>query len=207
MELKLKICGIHPDRTPASIAALGDYLGFIFAEKSKRFIQEEKRDDVVGYDGVQRIGVFVNEKSDKILEIVKRCKLDLVQLHGDETPSFCQIIKENVPVIKAIPVRTIQDIKLAHHFDRVVDYVLFDTKGVLYGGNGIRFDWNHLNEYTGEVPFFLSGGIKLEHVDEILSLKHKQLFALDINSGFEKAPGEKNEDQIQAFRNKIFGNA
>lgn len=178
-----------------------DYVGFIFYEKSKRCVGVVP--EVLFPENVKKVGVFVNESLEIILSRIKDFNLDLVQLHGDESPEFCNDINKVIPVIKAFGVDEAFDFSILDAFKNGCTYFLFDTKTINRGGSGKSFNWGVLKEYNGEVPFFLSGGISREDIEKIKGFKHPQLHAIDINSCFETEPAFKNIQLIKEFKNEL----
>ena len=173
---------------------LPDYLGFIFYEKSSRYFDDEIPEIP---KSVKKVGVFVNATLDEIMSKIKKYNLDLIQLHGNESPAFCQILKkENIQIIKVFSVDDDFDFEILNQYENVCDFFLFDTKGKLHGGNGVTFNWNILEKYTSQKPLFLSGGIGIEEIDKIKKLD-LPIFAIDVNSKFEKEPGLKNIDLLK----------
>ncbi len=196
--LKIKICGM---RTPSNVLEVAqlpvDYMGFIFYEKSKRCITKNVSTQ---NKNIQRVGVFVNETLEVIKDKILDHQLDLVQLHGDESPDFCKEINTlYVDVIKVFSVDDAFDFKKTKPYEPYCDYFLFDTKGKDRGGNGVTFNWSILEKYQGLRPFFLSGGIAPESIDELQNLKHEKLYALDLNSKFEDQPALKNIEKLKKF--------
>ncbi len=206
--MKIKVCGM---KNPENIQALAqlpiDYMGLIFYPKSPRYIQELNASllDVLP-NTISRVGVFVNEDIESLFKQVDKYKLSVVQLHGYESLEYCSNIKDKCPkliIIKAFNVSESSDfIKMGQYVD-VCDYFLFDTKTSQYGGSGLKFDWNILNEYIGNTPFFLSGGISAEDVEAIRKISHPKLYALDLNSKFELEPGLKNITLLEQFINQL----
>lgn len=177
-----------------------DYVGFIFYEKSGRFVEGKVSPEAVrNLEGIKKIGVFVNAEEAYILKKVKEYGLDLIQLHGEEKPEFCRRLRRDIPVIKAFKIRTENDIKATERYAGSCDYFLFDTAGKLYGGNGELFDWNLLTRYKGPTPFFLSGGIGPGEVAALKKFEHPYWQSIDINSRFEEEPGKKNTLKIKRF--------
>ena len=174
---------------------LPDYVGFIFWKKSARYfegiIPELPK-------SIKKVGVFVNAPLDEILEKIKTHDLQAVQLHGDESVEFCELLKKNIPnltdVIKVFPILDTFDFGILNSYEKVCDFFLFDTKGKLPGGNGTTFDWKVLEQYPSTKPFFLSGGIGIEELDSINEILKTNLpiYAIDVNSKFEIEPGLKN---------------
>ncbi|MBR6277581.1 MAG: phosphoribosylanthranilate isomerase [Bacteroidales bacterium] len=195
--MKIKICGLRDNFL--EVAALKpDFLGLIFYEKSPRFVPQNVDNQLKQKTfGSQKVGVFVNESEEKILKIIKEFNLDFVQLHGNETPDFCEKIREKIPVIKAFGVSSKEDLFAAQKYYQSVDYLLFDTKTSGFGGSGRKFDWSILNEEEIQKPFLLSGGIDLDVLDEIKTLKIKNLVGVDLNSRFEISPTLKDIEKLQ----------
>lgn len=188
--MKLKICGMKGVDNIQEVAALQpDYLGFIFYEKSPRFFNGKLPELP---KSIQKVGVFVNATMNDILQKVKEYDLQVVQLHGNETPEVCEVLKIiNVKVIKAFSVNENFDFEILAPYESVCDYFLFDTKGKKPGGNGTTFNWEILKNYPSKKRFFLSGGIGLEEINKIKKL-YLPIHALDVNSKFEIEPGLKN---------------
>lgn len=195
--MKIKICGLRDNFL--EVAALKpDFLGLIFYEKSPRFVPQNVDNKLKQKTfGSQKVGVFVNESEEKILEIIKEFNLDFVQLHGSETPDFCEKIREKIPVIKAFGISSKEDLFAAKKYYQSVDYLLFDTKTSGFGGSGRKFDWSVLREEEIQKPFLLSGGIDLDVLDEIKALKIKNLVGVDLNSRFEISPTLKDIESLQ----------
>lgn len=197
---------------PQNIEALGqlsvDYVGFIFFRGSARYV-DDLRGDQLGVlpARIKRVGVFVDETVDRVLDIVSSFALDFVQLHGNESPEYCRQVKTkcpNVGIIKAFSVAQKSDLLNTKGYEAVCDFLLFDTKTPnVQGGSGQKFDWSILDAYTGSTPFFLSGGISAQDVQALRAVKHPKLFAIDVNSKFEIEPGLKDIERINKFINKV----
>lgn len=185
---------------------LPDFMGFIFYNKSKRFVCEEIFTENI--TGVKKIGVFVNEFNPIILEKVKQFKLDGVQLHGDETTEVCNELKQKTLVLKAFQINEKFNFDLLEKYESSVDYFLFDTKinDESRGGTGKKFNWDLLQNYKLQVPFFLSGGISSDDMEVIKSFSHPQFYGVDINSGFEDEPAMKNVKKITTFIDQLRNN-
>ena len=195
-------------RTPENIEALAalnpDYMGFIFWAPSSRFVNKTTP---LLPKKIKKTGVFVDATIDYIETIIKEHKLQAVQLHGKEAPEFCAYIKTlDVEVIKAFSMKEAFDFKSLEPYEIACDFYLFDTKGELPGGNGYGFDWSILKNYPSVKPFFLSGGIGKEEVSQILELRNTDLplYAIDVNSKFESAPGVKKIDELEQFKNELY---
>ena len=202
--LKLKVCGMKFAANIAAIATLQpDYLGFIFYYKSPRFISDVSA-ELIKYipSEIKTVGVFVDEDLEIVKKKVNLYQLKAVQLHGDESPQYCTELKttfNNLEVIKAFGVSNDFDFAVLDSYAAVVDYFLFDTKTQAHGGSGKTFDWKILDDYKLDKPYFLSGGIDLEHAASIAGIEDSRLYALDINSRFEVEPGLKDTDKIKGF--------
>ncbi len=199
---KIKICGMkYPDNIHHLAALQPDFIGFIFYEKSKRFIGNDLNiKDLYIDKRIKKTGVFVNASEAYILKNINKHGLDLVQLHGNESPEFCQSLYEKgIKISKAFQIDDDFDFTKLNRYKKVCDYFLFDTKTKNYGGSGRKFDWEILQAYDNEKPFFLSGGIDIEDVSSISKLKNMNIFAIDINSKFEIKPGVKDIGKIGMF--------
>lgn len=194
-----------------------DYLGFIFYDKSPRAFKEQEIPDL---GLTQKVGVFVNASLEFVLEKIEKYQLDVVQLHGEETPEYCMklhlaqantienaLSEEEVHALSEVEVWKVFSIKDAFDFSQLkayephVDKFLFDTKGKEKGGNGYTFDWEVLKNYDSQKPFILSGGIGLEEVEKVKTILKTDLpiHALDVNSKFEDKPGLKNIEKLEEF--------
>ena len=188
-----------------------DYLGFIFWEPSARYFDGE----IAGLPSdIEKIGVFVDSDISYVLDHIEKNDLQGVQLHGNETPEYCKELLEytgrsdrfSKPVrcIKVFSIKEEFDFSILKAYEEVCDYFLFDTKGELPGGNGYVFDWSVLKDYPSTKPYFLSGGIGLENVEEIKKFLQtagsKYCHALDVNSKFEDRPGLKNIENLIKFK-------
>ncbi len=194
--MMIKVCGLTDNESSHQIAALNavDFLGFIFYKNSKRFTEK-----TIDSQQKYKVGVFVNEESAKIIDLVSEHQLTHIQLHGNETADFCKNLLTNAVKLKAFGIATRDDFDATKSFENSVDYFLFDTKTSDHGGSGKQFDWTILDAYTGETPFFLSGGIGPESIEEIKQIKHPKLVGIDINSRFEIEPSVKDFNRIKSF--------
>ena len=181
-----------------------DYMGLIFYEKSPRHIAGLNPADLnLLPTYIKRTGVFVNAPADYINEQIEKYSLDYVQLHGIETPGSCKDISKIKPVIKAFNIANKEDFEETKVYEESCEYFLFDTKTSHHGGSGKKFDWSILNSYTGETPFFLSGGISEEDAEAINSIRHLKLIGIDLNSCFESEPAIKNIQLLEKFIKNI----
>lgn len=208
----LKICGMK--HNIADVAALRpDYLGFIFYEKSPRYIDAEEIPPLP--PGIKKVGVFVDASIEKILETVEKYQLDVIQLHGNETKEFVLTLNmylrlkfwDGYEVWKVFRVDDSFQFSETRDFVKKVDAFLFDTKGENHGGNGTTFNWELLKNYKYETPFILSGGIGLKAVEPLEKLLKTDLpiYAIDVNSRFETEPGRKDVALLQGFQNFLQG--
>tara|TARA_R110001592_G_scaffold303780_4_gene576005 strand:+ start:740 stop:1498 length:759 start_codon:yes stop_codon:yes gene_type:complete len=229
--LSLKVCGMKYVENIQQVAALQpDYLGFIFYEKSKRnfegIIPELPK-------SIKKTGVFVNEYIEIVISLVEEYQLDAIQLHGDESVEYVtdlknqlierralfieenkhqkkqknkQYVSENeVEIIKVFGIKDEFNFDVLKPYVAVVDFFLFDTKGKERGGNGTKFDWSVLEKYPFKKPFFLSGGIGLEDLEQIqIVLKtNLPIYGIDVNSKFEVEPGVKKIEELKEFKKEI----
>lgn len=206
--MKIKVCGMKNPNNIEELSFLSiNYMGFIFYPKSPRYIAGLKPEILnILSDSTKRVGVFVNEKIASLFKTIEKYGLDAVQLHGNETPQYCEDLIETFPeitIIKALSISDIMDIEKTDEYEEVCDYFLFDTKTSQYGGSGQKFNWEILNSYKGNKPFFLSGGISMEDIEEIKNIQHPNLYGLDLNSKFESEPGLKDLYLVKKFIKKI----
>jgi phosphoribosylanthranilate isomerase len=205
--LKIKVCGMVDHINTGRIArTLPDFIGYIFYRGSKRYVGRRPDESLFRNipSGIMKTGVFVNEKPDIIIETAKSYGLDLIQLHGDESAEYCDSLhKAGVTIIKAFGISSNFDFMTLEKYYEVCKYFLFDTKTVSGGGSGSKFDWTKIEEYQLGKPFFLSGGIGPDDVALVRQIKHRSLFAIDINSRFEIRPGIKDWDMIETFINEV----
>lgn len=208
--LQFKICGMKYSENIEAIAEIQpNYLGFIFWENSKRRFDLE---EIPQLDSrIKKVGVFVDAKMNEIIARKNQFDLDVIQLHGNESVAFCEELKkQNIKIIKAFSINNQFDFSKLKQYIHYVDYFLFDTKGKLPGGNGITFDWQVLENYSFEIPYFLSGGIgntELEAIKIFLKTKAgKNCVAIDVNSRFELKSGYKNENKLRKFKKSLYEN-
>src|ERR1700761_2142177 len=193
--MKIKVCGMRDSGNIEAVAALQpDYMGFIFYPQSPRYIGETEKNLS---RNIIKTGVFVNEGIDKVHKLINKHSLSAVQLHGAESPEFCNAFQGKVKVIKAFGVDKDFDFHQLQPYTGSVDYFLFDTKTDKHGGSGQSFDWSLLDKYKLGIPFFLSGGLSLENLDEVEAIQHPQFYGVDLNSRFEVEPGLKDIDKLK----------
>lgn len=195
-----------PENIKQLIDIQPDYIGFIFYPRSKRYMADSLESEILkaipGH--IKKVGVFVNETDEKITKAVKKFQLDFIQLHGDESPNLCNSLNINgLSIIKAFQIHQNFDFAQLESYKKSCQYFLFDTQTALYGGSGHKFNWQLLENYDNEKAFFLSGGIDLEDINNILNINNLNIHAIDINSKFEIEPGLKNIEKIKEFRNLL----
>ncbi|MGH1337407.1 MAG: phosphoribosylanthranilate isomerase [Aureispira sp.] len=197
--MRIKVCGLRQAENIAALGALPlDLVGFIFYPKSSRFVATKPLIQLP--PTVKRVGVFVNASIDEIEEKASQFALDYIQLHGDESPAFCQcLVERGYVLLKAFGVGQVFDWKQLSAYEGLCRFFLLDTKGASYGGNGVTFNWDILQDYPSKTPFLLSGGIAPDSVSALKALDIPQLYGIDINSRFEEAPGFKNVDLVHQF--------
>ena len=209
--MKLKVCGLTKlDQIQELISLKVDFLGFIFYEKSPRYVLNHlnlKEISEIPHAG--KVGVFVNETIENVIDFSVKANLNFIQLHGDEDDHYIANLKNNLPnqikMIKVIRIGNQTSEELQKNINQqpsTINYLLFDTDSKAFGGTGKTFDWKILNEVEISIPYFLSGGISLENVHQIPFL-NTQPFSLDINSKFELEPGIKDLEKIKQLYEKL----
>ena len=203
--MKFKVCGMREAENIVALSKLQpDYMGFIFWAPSSRYVSGSTPELK---SNIKKTGVFVDASVDYIQSIIAQHDLQAVQLHGKESPAYCELIQGfGVEVIKAFSVKESFDFSSLVSYEACCDFYLFDTKGALPGGNGYTFDWTLLNHYPSKKPFFLSGGIGQDHVSDIKALlkTNLPLHAIDVNSKFEAAPAMKKIDALTQFKTELY---
>jgi phosphoribosylanthranilate isomerase len=198
MNQKLKICGLRDKENIEQILELKpDFVGFIFYEKSSRNVGNNLNLDGLNFGKTKKVGVFVDAETDFILEKIEKYGLEIVQLHGSETPDFCAKIRRNCLIFKAFGVDSTFDFEQLLPFKNAVDYFLFDTKTSAHGGSGATFDWEILQKIPADLPWILSGGLSLENIEFFLKSDFPKPFALDVNSRFEVSAGMKDLEKLE----------
>jgi phosphoribosylanthranilate isomerase len=222
--VRLKVCGMkYQDNIEAVSSLQPDYLGFIFHEQSPRYFEGAIPDLP---QSIYKVGVFVDESIEFVNRKTKEYNLDCIQLHGHESPEYCkslchsEFISEShnemlkrvqhdnkIEVIKVFSIKDTFDFSVLAPYEEVCDYFLFDTKGKLPGGNGYTFDWNVLMDYPSTKPFFLSGGIGLDQIEDLKRFQKseasKYCYAIDVNSKFEIEAGLKNIEELKEFKHNV----
>lgn len=210
-QAKIKVCGMRDAENIREVEALGiDMMGFIFYPKSSRYVSDRP-----AYlpQKCKRVGVFVDATGDAIRQHITNYSLDIIQLHGHESPDFIRqfrlLCDDSIAIIKAFNIATKEDLEATTPYAGLVDYFLFDTRrppeetgGWLPpGGTGEKFDWNILEAYNGDTPFLLSGGIGPDDAERILDYHHPKCIGIDLNSRFEIEPGIKDIVKFKTFLN------
>ena len=229
----IKVCGMRDARNIREVSQLGvDMIGMIFYPKSPRYVEMQSshagiipdyaKEDIGVSDSSEnsskdssktpaRVGVFVDDMVQNIVTRVVNYHLDYVQLHGNEPREMCENlrstldpdIRPGIKIIKAISVSDASDIQKYKEYVGAVDLFLFDTKCKTVGGSGQQFDWQVLEQYDGEVPFLLSGGIGPEDASRLHAFHHPKCIGIDLNSRFEIEPGVKDVEKLKGFLNEI----
>lgn len=203
-KLKIKVCGLINKNNIFDISFLfPEFIGFIFYSKSPRFVGKNYIAPNIN-NSIYKVGVFVNSSKEEILKKSIINKLNYVQLHGNESPKYCEyLIKKGIKIIKVFKINKNFSFKESNNYTDLCDYFLFDTNTIYYGGSGKKFPWNKIYEYYLDIPFFISGGISIEDYKSILNISHPKLIGIDINSKFEIFPGIKNITLLDFFLKKI----
>ena len=204
---RIKVCGMTLPEQVNALDEMGvDFAGFIFYPKSPRYMRNkltpEKMKKIKGR--IAKVGVFVNLPYDELMKTVEDYRLDMVQLHGDETPRFCEQVANYVSVIKAFRMSDNDPVEwFIRPYHEGSDMYMFDTLGSGYGGTGKKFDWNVLENTNINKLFFLSGGIEPGDEEKLKAFAQgpaaKNLFAVDINSKFEVSAGVKDMERVRKF--------
>lgn len=211
-------------REPDNIRAVEDlgidWMGFIFFQKSPRYVSQlsSRAGTIPDYSQlsrlekrVKRVGVFVDDMPQNIVTHVYNDHLDIVQLHGDESPVMMDNlrrtldpdIRPGVKLMKVLSVASQADIERWRDYEGHADYLLFDTRCPEKGGSGRQFDWSVLDAYDGSIPFLLSGGIGPEDAEHVIGFHHPQCIGIDLNSKFEVEPGVKDTQKLKDFIQKL----
>lgn len=228
----IKVCGMREPENVRDVENLGvDMIGFVFCADSERYVSmvssnagiipdyaygRQNDDEASACGAVQeskphRVGVFVDDMPQNIVTRIYNYNLDYVQLHGSETSVMIDNLRRTVDpdicpglkIIKALSIRSEQDVKRWREYEGHADMLLFDTKGCKAGGNGEHFDWTLLDAYHGNIPFLLSGGISVDDVDSIRAIRHPMFAGVDLNSRFEVRPGLKDVALLREFIRKL----
>ena len=208
MAVSVKICGINsPEALRAAAEAGAGLIGLVFFPPSPRYVTVEQAAALAALvpEGVLKVGLFVDADDAAIARVLERVPLDMLQLHGRESPERVREVRERfgLPVMKAIPVASPQDVETAREFEGAADRLLFDAKppktmeGALPGGNALRFDWELLRGRRWKIAWMLSGGLLASNLADAVGITGAP--AVDVSSGVEDRPGHKDPARIRAF--------
>jgi len=203
--MKIKVCGMRsPENIDALMGLKPDYMGLIFFDKSPRYVAHLQMNDLQNIpDTIIKTGVFVNDDAAVISGFIDQFGLSAVQLHGKESPALCEQIRSKAIVLKAFGVDENFNFGELNDYADQVDYFLFDTKTEAHGGSGKTFNWQMLDNYKLSVPYFLSGGLSLENLENVKQIKHPAFYGVDLNSRFEIEPGLKDIDKLREAFNLL----
>lgn len=208
----IKVCGMRDASNIRAVEHLLDsslhqerlgsvpLMGFIFWPHSSRYVSERP-----AYlpTHCKRVGVFVDASIKEITQKVQEFGLDIIQLHGSESPAYIRQLRsvcgDSIATIKAFNIATVDDFSKTETYEGIADYFLFDTKGKSVGGNGEKFNWSVLAGYTGNTPFLLSGGIGPDDAELVKAFQHPKCLGIDLNSRFEIAPALKDVAALRRF--------
>ena len=207
--MNIKVCGMKEPGNIIKLAELKpDYMGFIFYPRSKRYAGKPDKNVLDSLPAsIKLTGVFVDQKPEEIIDKVLEYHLDAVQLHGAESPGYCLLLRaaliagqpqKSVELIKAFGITPGFNFSDLDPYNDSIDYFLFDTKTAEHGGSGLSFDWKILDQYSGNKPWFLSGGLSPENINGISNFAFKNLYGLDLNSRFETEPGIKDIKSLRS---------
>jgi phosphoribosylanthranilate isomerase len=206
----VKVCGNkYPENLGEVCAVSPDYLGFIMHSASPRWVSIRECELLVSQvpSSIKTVGVFVASQPDAIKKIQDAVSFSAIQLHGNQDVDFVTSVRKAISaeLVKVFSVDASFDFSICADFEDIVDYFLFDTRGMLPGGNGVPFDWNQLYHYKGKTPFFLAGGISSMHAHALKKLSREipRLYGFDINSGFETEPGRKDAVRVASFIKEV----
>ena len=206
--MRVKICGITKPDQGKAIASLGaTTLGFICVSQSPRYIKPEKIKEIIQHlpPEIQTIGVFANATLDEISLVLNQAPLTGIQLHGQETPSFCQEFKarfSGIELIKALRIKDIHSLSHCDSYSQCIDTLLLDAYHPhLLGGTGNTLNWDSLSHWQPKIPWFLAGGLSPENILDALS--HLKPDGIDLSSGVEEKPGDKNLDRVALLFEKL----
>ncbi|WP_149241280.1 phosphoribosylanthranilate isomerase [Dyadobacter sp. 32] len=204
--MKIKVCGMRERSNIEEVVALQpNFIGFIFYEKSPRFVADLLNEEYIRSipQNIKKVGVFVNASPGHIVDTVKKYDLQYAQLHGNELPDMCRSLRQKgINIIKAFSIDENFNFNMLNNYKSFCDMFLFDTKGASPGGNGVPFNWNILSKYDNEKPLFLSGGIGPDNIESVIELSKKiRIYGIDVNSLFETEPGMKDITKLE----KLFG--
>ena len=203
----IKVCGMTDASNIRQVAETGvDWIGMIFWQPSSRCCHDPGVAQTIP-EGIQRVGVFVDEEVETIVRRTEECGLNRVQLHGRETATSIRQLRQRLPqgveIIKAISIRDKVDLLKADRYHGLCHLLLFDTRCQCVGGSGQQFSWDMLQHYQGPTPFLLSGGIGPEDAERVATLDHPLLEGIDLNSRFETSPALKDTQRLAVFLDRL----
>ena len=207
--IEIKLCGLkEPSHIEVAFNLGVKYIGFVFFEKSPRFLKNETAKSLIALTpaGIIKVGLVVNP-SDDCLNLISGLGLDMLQLHGSESIDRIKEIKSkfNFSLIKAIGINKEKDLDLVECYSKVADHILIDAKpnpkNILPGGNGVKFDWKILEKKSWDFPWFLAGGLNANNITEALRMTKAK--KVDLSSGVEDSNGRKSINKITSFVKKI----
>lgn len=224
--MKIKVCGMRDPENIRAVKSLNiDLMGLIFWPKSPRFVSSipvhagiipDMADSSLVNESdknekIKLVGVFVDEMPQTVITHVYNYKLDFIQLHGNESSVYIDNLKRtlipdiapDIKVIKALSIREADDVKRWREYEGHVDMLLFDTKCKCVGGSGEQFDWSVLENYDGNIPFILSGGIGPDDVERVKAYNHPMCIGIDLNSRFETEPAFKDVEKLKQFISQV----
>ncbi|BAO54296.1 phosphoribosylanthranilate isomerase [Nonlabens marinus] len=210
--MMIKICGMREVENINALQQLDiDFMGIIRYPKSKRFVDEQQKSAIEKLTmNKGTVGVYVNASFEEILQDIIPLQLDVLQLHGDEDSAFAKALLElDIKVFKAFQMNEDFNFESFKDWEQLAKeyqgklFFLFDTATKNYGGSGKKFNWQLLDNYTGNIPFLLSGGISNDDASDIKNIKHDMFLGVDLNSQFEDEPGLKNIEMIKSFIEKL----
>jgi phosphoribosylanthranilate isomerase len=205
----VKICGLTSENSiKHAVTAGADYIGFVFFSKSPRYVTFSQAADLASLipESVIKVALVVDPNNTLLSDMVKHVPIDMIQLQGRESPQRVREIKEltGLPVMKAVGVSEEADLEIIDSYATVADQLLIDAKpakgSILPGGNGLAFDWKLMSGKTWDVPWMLAGGLNAENVVEAIQITGAA--QIDVSSGVEKTPGDKDPDKVTLFIQK-----
>ena len=202
----VKVCGMRDAENIGQVRNLNpDMMGLIFYARSPRFVGNDPLPHLQqSFAPALKVGVFVDEQVDKVEAFAAMFNLDVIQLHGKESPAVCAALREKgLKVIKAFGIENASDFAACGSYTDCCNMFLFDTRTPAHGGAGTKFDWSIIAEYKHNTPFLLSGGIGPDDAAAVIALRHRQLAGIDLNSRFETAPALKDVAKLEGFISQI----
>jgi len=210
VKIQAKICGLSDER--GLIAAMDGgaaFVGFVFFRRSPRYVTIEQASELAAQvkRGIKAVGLFVNPTDAQLEQTLAAVRLDMIQLHGKETPERVDQVRllTGLPVMKALSISNARDVVDAKAYEDHADWLLFDAKppkdATRPGGNAVAFDWALMKSYTGKLPWMLAGGLTPRNVIEAIKISGAR--AVDVSSGVETKPGVKSPAKIRAFLSAV----